>query len=83
MKTNVAVSYVLTQPVTVILLLSDNVRQGHLEIRDIATSEVVTAVEVLSPANKRPGQGRKQYETKRQTILESTTHLVEIDLLRH
>ncbi|MUG92961.1 DUF4058 family protein [Scytonema sp. UIC 10036] len=81
-KTNVAVS-LPTQPLTVILPLSEKVRQGHLEIRDIATSEVVTAVEVLSPANKRSGEGRRQYETKRQTILESTTHLVEIDLLRH
>jgi hypothetical protein len=82
-KTSVAVSCVPTQPVTVILPLSEKVRQGHLEIRDIATSEVVTAVEVLSPANKRPGEGRRQYETKRQKILESSTHLVEIDLLRH
>ncbi|NEP55504.1 MAG: DUF4058 family protein [Symploca sp. SIO2G7] len=38
-------------------------------MREIATSEVVTAIEVLSPVNKRPGKGRTKYETKRQKIL--------------
>lgn len=80
-NTNVAIS-VPTQPITVMLPMPEKVRQGHLEIRDIATSEVVTAVEVLSPTNKRAGEERRQYETKRQTILGSSTHLVEIDLLR-
>lgn len=58
------------------------VGQGHLEIREVTTSEVVTAVEVLSPTNKRPGRGRTKYETKRQKIISSSTNLVEIDLLR-
>lgn len=72
----------VVQPLTVTLPMPERVRQGHLEIRDIATSEVVTVVEVLSPANKRPGDGRTQYEHKRLTILASSSHLVEIDLLR-
>lgn len=62
--------------------MPEKVRQGHLEIKDIVTSEVVTVLEVLSPSNKRPGEGRTQDETKRKTILGSSTHLVEIDLLR-
>ncbi|MDB9525109.1 DUF4058 family protein [Oscillatoria sp. CS-180] len=33
-------------------------------------------------ANKRPGRGRQSYETKRVQVLNSATHLVEIDLLR-
>lgn len=80
--TKIAVSPPPTQPTTVTLPMPEKVRQGHLEIRDIATSEVVTAVEVLSPTNKRPGEGRTQYQVKRQMILRSSTHLVEIDLLR-
>ena len=39
-------------------------------------------VEILSPKNKRGGEGREQYLTKRQKVLHSATHLVEIDLLR-
>ena len=72
----------VAQPILVDLPMPDVVRQGYLEIQDVATSEVVTVMEVLSPTNKRPGEGRRTYEAKRQTILASTTNLVEIDLLR-
>ena len=46
------------------------------------TAAVVTVVELLSPKNKRFGEGRQAYERKRQQVLASVTHLVEIDLLR-
>ncbi len=47
------------------------------------TSEVVTAIEMLSPFNKRPNsEGLAQYRHKRAQILSSRVHLVEIDLLR-
>lgn len=81
-KTNVAVSSMPIQPIAVMLPMFEQIRQGHLEVRDIVTSEVVTAIEVLSPTNKRSGEGRSQYETKRQKLLTSSTHLVELDLLR-
>jgi hypothetical protein len=48
----------------------------------VTTNEVVTVLEILSPANKRPGEGRDQYLRKRRVILSSLTNLVEIDLLR-
>jgi len=82
-QTNVAVSSPPTEAIKVTLPITEEIRQGHLEIREIATSEVVTAIEILSPVNKRPGKGRTKYETKRQKILNSFTHLVEIDLLRN
>ena len=45
--------------------------------------EVVTIIEVLSPANKRANSdGRREYLAKRAMILRSSAHLVEIDLLR-
>ncbi|MBT9316516.1 DUF4058 family protein [Leptothoe spongobia] len=72
----------LAQPILVDLPMPEVVRQGYLEIRAVATSEVVTVIEVLSPTNKRPGEGRRTYEAKRQVILASATNLVEIDLLR-
>lgn len=43
---------------------------------------VVAAIEVLSPANKMPGTGHREYVSKQQAILQSQTHLLEIDLLR-
>lgn len=70
------------QPATVTLPMLEAVKEGYLEIRDVATKEVVTAIEILSPTNKRSGQGRKAYLTKRERVLATKTHLVEIDLLR-
>jgi hypothetical protein len=52
-----------------------------VEIRDAAERQLVTAIEVLSPTNKR-GEGRAEYLAKRRSLLLSTAHLVEIDLLR-
>lgn len=69
-------------PIAVTLPMPETVRQGYLEIREIATDTVITVLEVLSPANKRSGQGRTDYLNKRDRILSSRTHLVEIDLLR-
>jgi hypothetical protein len=57
-------------------------REGYLEIREVATSRVVTVMEVISPSNKRAGKGREAYEEKRMVVLSSPTHLIEIDLLR-
>jgi hypothetical protein len=62
--------------------MPQTIRQGYLEVREVATKQVVTAIELLSPINKRPGQGRQTYESKRQKVLSSATHLIEIDLLR-
>jgi hypothetical protein len=61
--------------------MPETVRQGYLEIREVATNEVITAIEILSPTNKLPGKGRQKYENKSQRVLGSLTHLVEIDLL--
>ncbi|MGB3613702.1 MAG: DUF4058 family protein [Elainellaceae cyanobacterium] len=80
--TNVAVAPPPTQPQTVEVPVPEMVKQGYLEVREVATNDVVTAIEILSPINKRPGEGRQQYESKRSKILGSSTHFVEIDLLR-
>lgn len=75
-------SLATSQPIQVNVPMPLTVRQGYLEIREVATKEVVTAIELLSPINKRAGKGRKTYENKRQRVLNSSTNLVEIDLLR-
>ncbi len=67
---------------TVTLPIPMEVRESYLEVRDIETGDVITAIELLSPVNKRTGEGRRTYEFKRQAILGSQTHFIEIDLLR-
>jgi hypothetical protein len=52
-----------------------------VEIRDRIERRLVTSIEVLSPSNKR-GEGRQEYLAKRRRVLHSTSHLIEIDLLR-
>lgn len=79
---SVPAAAVLERPVTVELPLLDQIRERYLEIRDMATHEVVTVIEILSPTNKQPGEHRRQYERKRRQVLDSLTSLVEIDLLR-
>ena len=70
-------------PVAVHLPMPEERREAFLTIRDRQSMEVVTVVELLSPGNKRAGSdGRRQYLSKREEILASETHLVELDLLR-
>jgi hypothetical protein len=59
-------------------------REVFLEVLNVADGRrVVTTIEVLSPANKTAGgKERERYLRKQQEILESRTHLIEIDLLR-
>lgn len=71
-----------TRPQSVILPTSIEIKQRYLAIREAGSDAVITVLEVLSPTNKRKGSGRIDYEKKRQQILASASHLVEIDLLR-
>jgi hypothetical protein len=82
-STNVTVAAPPAQPITVEVPVAETIRQGYLEIRDVQKKEVLTVIEILSPVNKRPGDGRKAYTEKRKKVLGSLTHLVEIDLLRN
>lgn len=72
----------LGESVTVTIPVPEEIRESYLEIREVATGYVVTAIELLSPTNKRAGIGREAYLSKRQEVLSTRTHLVEIDLLR-
>ncbi|MDA1016861.1 MAG: DUF4058 family protein [Planctomycetota bacterium] len=70
-------------PVTCELPMSEERRETFLVIRERRTMDVVTVIEPLSPANKRTsGNGRAEYLAKRKEILQSRSHLVELDFLR-
>lgn len=76
-------SETIAAPVECILPMPEERREAYLVIRERETMEVVTVIETLSPLNKRPGAvGREQYLAKRDLVLESRSHLLELDLLR-
>jgi len=81
-RSQVAVLSPPAQPVPVTTPIPETISEGYLEVQEIGTGEVVTALEILSPKNKRSGEGRNAYKKKRQRVLGSATNLVEIDLLR-
>jgi hypothetical protein len=72
----------VAQAVEVTEHLQEEVRERFLQIIDRASRAVVTTIELLSPANKIAGStGRKEYEAKRTAVINSGSHLIEIDLL--
>jgi hypothetical protein len=52
----------------------------RVAIRTVRSRKLVTAIEFLSPTNKR-GQGREEYLRKRNRVLARPINLVEVDLL--
>jgi hypothetical protein len=76
-----AASAVLPAPLELLTVMPESVPLVSVEIQDAAERRLVTAIEILSPTNKR-GDGREEYLEKRQRLLLSTAHLLEIDLQR-
>jgi hypothetical protein len=72
---------VLQAPVQMPTIIPEPVPHNWVEIRDVKNRKLVTAIEFLSPTNKH-GLGRQDYMKKREKLLKSTAHLMEIDLLR-
>jgi hypothetical protein len=72
----------VAQPL-VIDLADEPETQRFVEIREVSSeSRLVTVLEVVSPSNKRPGDGQEQYLRKQQELRQARVSLVEIDLLR-
>jgi len=64
-------------------LAREEIREPFIQIVEPAAgNRVVTAIEVLSPDNKTPGNGCDSYRKKREEFWGNGTNLVEIDLLR-
>ena len=59
------------------------ITENFIEIIDVKSGHrVVTAIEVLSPTNKRPTEGQRLYLKKRNDLKLAGVNTVEIDLLR-
>lgn len=70
-------------PVMRTVPMPERQREAFLTVRERDTMEVVTVIELLCPGNKRGGSdARHEYLAKREAVLLSATHLVELDLLR-
>jgi hypothetical protein len=68
-------------PVYIATVMPGRVPHVTIEIRDVTRRELVTAIEMLSPTNKR-GEGYREYLDKRRRLLCSMAHCIEIDVLR-
>jgi len=80
-QTNVAVLEIDT-PVESEIDLSVPVDLLSVEIYN-SDETLITAIEILSPVNKKPGhKGFTDYERKREELFHSSAHLIEIDFLR-
>ena len=62
-------------------VMPESIPHITVEIRDTEKRQLVTVIEVLSPTNK-SCEGRQEYLRKRNRILFSSVHLLEIDFLR-
>lgn len=78
-----AVAYAMTTPATFSIPNARpiEVRVPVVEIRDRENQKLITAIEVISPVNKRK-PGLEGYRKKRTTLNRNGVHLLEIDLLR-
>lgn len=61
----------------------DVIEESYIEVRRTENRQLVTTIELLSPANKYAGPDREAYLSKRrQLLLAGNSNFVEIDLLR-
>jgi hypothetical protein len=77
-------TYVEAEPVWMTATVSTEYKETFIEIRELNPDrDLVTTIELLSPANKRPVTlGWRQYFRKRRAHLQGLANLVEIDLVR-
>ncbi len=68
------------EPVTIPLSILEGPREAYIEILHQPERRLITALELLSPANKE-SPGRTEYLAKRRALLSQDVHLVELDLL--
>ena len=69
-------------PAYAVIPFVDMEELSFVEVIDRGSRKLVTAIEVLSPSNKKHGGDRDQYLAKRQHYFSASVNLVEIDLLR-
>lgn len=56
--------------------------ERYVTVVDANSDRLVTVIEFLSPTNKRPGDGMRDYVGKRKQFVDAGVNVVEIDLVR-
>lgn len=69
-------------PIRLKVAISYEITVLSLEIRRQSDKRLVTAIELLSPVNKRTGEERSKYIKNRESYFEAGIHPIELDLLR-
>ena len=78
-----AVSESSAAAIAVRLPTAEVVRERYLSVRQVNNRQIIAVIELLSASNKLVGDtGRAAYLAKREETLQSSCHLIEIDLLR-
>jgi len=72
---------IVTVTPPLVLRVAEQIKLVTVQVRDVAQNRLVTSIEILFPVNKR-GAGLEEYRDKRNKVLFSEAHLLEIDLLR-
>jgi hypothetical protein len=73
----------VAEPIVAIALLEEEIHESYLEVIDVSDRSVVSVIEVLSPSNKVvAADGLESFQKKRNQVMRSPAHWVEIDLLR-
>ena len=78
-----SVAVITPAPIEVAVDVDVSLRLYSVEIHETEALELVTAIEILSPVNKRPGhEAYEKYHRKRNDLRHTAVHLLELDLLR-
>jgi hypothetical protein len=73
----------VAEPIVAITLLDEEIHERYLQVIDTSNRSVVTVIELLSPGNKVDrAAGLESFQEKRNQVMRSPAHWVEIDLLR-
>ncbi len=73
----------VAEPIVAITLLDEEIHERYLQVIDTSDRSVVTVIELLSPSNKVDrAAGLESFREKRNQVMRSPAHWVEIDLLR-
>jgi hypothetical protein len=72
----------IAAPARIVLPGLKRKKRRHLRIISTQSRQIVTVIELLSPANKKPGDDRSHYIEKRNEYFANDLNFVEIDLLR-
>ncbi len=73
----------IAAPVEIPTVVRERMKVTAVHVRYTPVDRLVTVIEILSPINKRRSNPEhREYLNRRNTLLNTSTHLMEIDLLR-